>query len=548
MGRHSTVKRRRRLRMPLIALAVVVLLGAGAWTAVAMKRTAPPCTPTKVLIAASPDIAPAMSLVVKQAARDCVDVEVQPRDSAEVSESLAISDGTPRPQAWIPDSTLALLRARQLGAADVPESGVSVASSPVVLGVAENIAEGLGWPQKKLAWSDVLNASDTSVLAGMPDPARDPVGVSALFGLKDAVKTAPDPAAAYASLLRRFSPNTTAVETDLFARLPGSSTPGAPLTVFPTSENSLLRHNLDEVAHGLVAVYSPAAPSLDYPFVVLNSASQAQRDVIEPLLTDLVGHVGADAVAQVGLRAAGVQALRNRDTDLHVVSDGLKSANMPSGAEADQVLNEWAGINQSSRVQVLIDVSGSMNAVVPDTGGKTRMDLTLDAAEKGLHLFKPTTENRTWEFSTKLDGDKDYRQVFPMTPVGDLLATDGLQKLRDIKATANGQTGLYDSLLAIYRISRTEWEPGRLNVIVIMTDGKNEDPGGISRENLLTELGNLQDPKRPIPVVGIGLGPDVDDAELQAITRPTGGQAFIAKDPSKIVDVFYGALSKLSGS
>lgn len=547
MGRHSREKRRRRPRLPLVVLAVVVLLGAGTWTALAMRRTDPPCTPTKVLIAASPDIAPAMSLVVKQAERACVQVEVQPRDSADVAESLVISDGTPRPQAWIPDSTLALLRARQLGAADVPESGVSVASSPVVLGVAENIAEGLGWPQKKLAWPDVLNTSDNSVLTGMPDPARDPVGVSALFGLKDVVKTAPDPAAAYASLLRRFSSNTTAVETDLFARLPGSSAPGAPLTVFPTSETSLLRHNVDQVAHGLVAVYSPAAPALDYPFVVLNSANQAQRDVIEPLLADLVGHVGADAVAQVGLRAAGVQALRDRDTDQHVTSAGLKTASMPSGGETDQVLNLWAGINQSSRVQVLIDVSGSMNAVVPDTGGKTRMDLTVEAAVQGLHLFKPTTENRTWEFSTKLDGDKDYRQVFPMTPVGDLLAADGVEKLRAIKATANGQTGLYDSLLAIYRISRTEWEPGRLNVIVVLTDGKNDDPGGISRQDLLTELGGLQDPKRPIPVIGIGIGPDVDDAELQAITSPTGGQAFIAKDPGKIVDVFYSALSKLSG-
>jgi hypothetical protein len=532
----------------MISLGVVAVLGAGTWTAVAMVRARSSCvSPTKVLVAASPDIAPAMSLVVNEAARDCVRIEVQARDSAQVAESLAISDGSPRPQAWIPDSTLALLRARQLGATDVPESGTSVASSPVVLGVADNIAERLGWPDRKLAWSDIINASDNSVLAGMPDPARDPVGVSALFGLKDAVKTAPDPPSAYASLLRRLSPNTTAVETDLFARLPGSSSPGAPLTVFPTSENSLIRHNIDRLANGLVAVYSPAAPSLDYPFVVLNTASQAQRDAIDPLLTDLVGRVGADAVAQAGLRAAGGQALRNRDADKHVSPQGLKTAKMPSSSEADQVLNQWAGINQSSRVQVLIDVSGSMNAVVGNTGGKTRMQLTLDAAEKGMHLFKPTTQNRTWEFSTKLDGDKDYREVLPMKSVAEHLAGDGLQKLRDIKATPNGQTGLYDSLLAIYRISRTEWEPGRLNVIVIMTDGKNEDAGGISRPDLLTELGTLQDPKRPIPVVGIGIGPDVDDAELQQITAPTGGQAFIAKDPSKIVDVFYGALSKLSG-
>lgn len=547
MGRHSTRPRPRRLLLPAIALGVVILLGAGAWTLVTVFRARSACVdPTRVLVAASPDIAPAVSLVADGIAKDCVRIEVQSRDSAQVAESLAISDGSARPQVWIPDSTLALRRARQLGAADVPESGPSVASSPVVLAVDQGIAETLGWPKKTLTWADVLNASDGSVVAGLPDPARDPVGVAALFGLKDATKAAADPAAAYASLLRRFSPNTEPVETDLFARLPGSSSPGSPVTVFPTSENSLLRHNVNQAANGLVAVYSAAAPSLDYPFTMLGSATPAQLAEIEPLLGALVGEPGADAVAQAGLRAAGGQALRNRSTDTHITDEGLKSATMPSGGDVDKILNQWAGINLSSRVQTLIDVSGSMNDEVPGTG-KTRMALTLEAAEKGMYLFKPTTRNRTWEFSTKLDGDKDYREVLPMKSVAEHLAGSGLAQLRAIQAKPNGATGLYDSLLAIYKISRTEWEPGRLNVIVIMTDGKNDDAGGISRDDLLAELAKLQDPKRPIPVVGIGIGPDVDDGELQAITQPTGGQAFIAADPSKITDVFYGALSKLSG-
>jgi Mg-chelatase subunit ChlD len=547
MGRHSTRPRPRRFFLPVIALGVVLLLGAGAWTLVTVFRARSACAdPTRVVVAASPDIAPAVSLVVGGIAKDCVRIEVQARDSAQVAESLAISDGSARPQVWIPDSTLALRRARQLGATDVPVSGPSVASSPVVLAVDQEIADALGWPAKTLTWADVLSASDGGVVAGLPDPARDPVGVAALFGLKDATKTAADPAAAYASLLRRFSPNTESVDTDLFARLPGSSSPASPVTVFPTSENSLLRHNVDQTANGLVAVYSAAAPSLDYPFAVLGSATPPQVAEIEPLLDALVGEPGADAVAQAGLRAAGGQALRNRSDDTHITDEGLKSATMPSGGDVDKILNQWAGINLSSRVQTLIDVSGSMNEEVTGTG-KTRMALTLEAAEKGMYLFKPTTRNRTWEFSTKLDGDKDYREVLPMKSVAEHLAGTGLAQLRAIQVKPGGATGLYDSLLAIYKISRTEWEPGRLNVIVIMTDGKNDDAGGISRDDLLAELAGLQDPKRPIPVVGIGIGPDVDDGELRSITQPTGGQAFIAADPGKIADVFYGALSKLSG-
>ena len=80
-----------------------------------------------------------------------------------------------------------------------------------------------------------------------------------------------------------------------------------------------------------------------------------------------------------------------------------------------------------------------------------------------------------------------------------------------------------------------------------MTDGRNDDPNGISRADLLTELGKLQDPGRPIPLIGVGIGPDADKTELDQLTAATGGGAFLAPDPSKITDVFFGALSRIAG-
>ncbi|SDY02112.1 Mg-chelatase subunit ChlD [Amycolatopsis xylanica] len=501
---------------------------------------------TKVFVAASPDIAPALTDVVRGVRQECAQIEVQPRDSAQVAESLAISDGSVKPQVWVPSSTLALQRARQLGATQVPESGPSVASSPVVLGVAQEIAAGLGWPSKTLTWADVLGVSDGTVTPGMPDPARNPVGVSALFGLRDVTKGKPDAGPAYTSLLRRFSATTTATEAELFTRLPGADLAVQSVTTFPTSENAILRHNVAKPGAPLVSVYSPAAPSLDYPFAVLSGTDPAQAKAIEPVLSALLSQPGAVAVADAGLRAAGGQALRAA-TDNRVTGRGLQTARMPSLAEVDQILNQWAGVNLSARVQVLIDVSGSMTALVPGTE-KTRMQATLEAAEKGLRLFKPTSQVRILTFSTKLDGDKDYREVLPMAPVGEQLKPGPLEKLRGIKATPDGQTGLYDSVLDSYRVARREWEPGRLNVVIVMTDGKNSDPGGLTREQLLGELGKLQDLRRPIPIIGIGIGPDIDATELQEITKPTGGQAFTTPDPGKIADVFFGALSKLTGA
>ncbi|MEV6647904.1 VWA domain-containing protein [Amycolatopsis sp. NPDC051371] len=547
MGRHSPDGRRLRLFVPAIATGLVVVLGAAAWVTVSVVKSRSTCEqPAKVLVTASADIAPALSLVARGLDLRCGSVEVQTREAAAAAERLAMSDGSPRPQVWVPDSTLALRRARQLGAADVPETGASVASSPVVLAVAEDVAKGIGWPERTPTWADVLGAQ--GAVPGMSDPARDSVAAMALLGLRESVKATPEPAGSYVALLRRFSANTLGAETDLIARLPGSSGTGgtAAVTMFPASENSLLRHNIEDATSRLVAVYSAAVPTLDYPFAELGGITPEQRPIIDALREAALGDAGADAIAKTGLRAAGGQALRDHADDPRVSTAGFRAANLPAAASVDELLNQWAGINLSARVQVLVDVSGSMNAQVPGTG-LNRMQLSMQATAKALHLFKPTTQLRMLAFSTRLDGDKDYRELLPMAPVAQHLASGALDKLAQVKATPNGGTGLYDSVLDSYRTARREWEPGRLNLVIVLTDGRNEDPHGISRADLLAELAKLQDPRRPIPLIGVGIGPDADKPELDQLTAATGGQAFVAPDPAKITDVFFGALSRIAG-
>ncbi len=501
MGRHTTARTRRRMPLPLLALALAAVLGAATWVAVAMARSDPGCEPARVVVAASPDIAPAVTETARDLALACVAFDVQPRDSLQRAEEL--SGTAPKPQAWIPSSTLFLRRAN-----GVPLSGPSVASSPVVLAVAEPVASRLGWPRKTLTWPDVLGRA--GIVAGMPDPARDPVGVSALQALRDVTKGASDPAGAYVALLRKFAANT----------FDAASTS---LTVFPASENAVLRHNA-ELSGGeaaLVAAYSAASPSLDYPFVEIAGATPQQGKAVAELKRALLN--GAATSTRSGLRAPGGQALRLTETDQRVAAQGQRSAEIPAAAEVDKALSQWAGVNASARVQVLIDVSGSMSAPVPGTG-KSRLQITLEAAENALHLFKSTSQVRFLAFATKVDG------------------------LRAVRAVPDGQTGLYDSVLDVYRLAHKEWEPEKLNLVIVMTDGRNTDPGGMSRENLLAELGRLRDRNLPVPLIAIGIGPDADETELRQLAAPAGGQAFLSRDPAKIGEVFYGALGRIAGA
>ena len=550
MGRHSSARSRaRRDRSPLIIVCALLVLGLLGWFTydfLSDRLKGTDCATTAVInVTASPDIAP----VIARTARDlstedtCYSVRVSNRDSSATAASLVVSDGAEQPDVWIPDSSVWSQRAQTRGAFPGPVTGTSIASSPVVLALTEDVAKQAGWPAKPLTWADVL--ARPSLRIGMPDPGLEPAGVSVLYGVHELLKTRPDPATAVTTQLRRLSPNTLPSVPDLFARLPGSASEEAPLDGFAAPEAAVLRQNAKQNAVRMVAVYArPAVPALDYPYVILPDASAQKRAAAEKFLTVLMTQTSADALADAGFRTPDGETLRRRGNEERTSSAKITPAELPPPDEVDRLLNEWSGVNLSGRVLVLLDVSGSMADPVPGTGSN-RMAITLKAAELGIGLMKPTTKVGVWLFSTKLDGDKDYEELLPVAPISEQVDSDAFEKLRQVKALQNGATGLYDSTLAAYKDARQNFEPGRINTVAVLTDGRNEDPDSITRDRLLTELAKLQDPQRPIRLVGIGIGPDVDVEELQAIAGATGGQAFTTTDPTKIGDIFYAALSKV---
>ncbi|MGW5054852.1 substrate-binding domain-containing protein [Actinokineospora sp. NPDC004072] len=516
MGRHAAGRGRRPVALTA-GLLVLAVLGWVGYRYAADRLGGGGCPAAAPLaVAAAPDIAPVVEAAARRIAGSdpCAQVRVASRASAAVAADLVTA--TELPDVWIPESTRWLQQAQAAGAWAVPVTGTSVASSPVVLAVAEDAARGLGWPGAELTWAAVLAGRGP---VGLPDPAQDPVGVSTLLGVAAVGAAEPDPGAATTELMRALSPHTRPGPLDLA---------DPDLAAVPTSEAALLRHGGTRVA-----AYADV-PALDFPYAVLPRTDA--RDLAQRFLAALLAD-GA-AVVEAGLRAPDGSAPGSLPR--------RAAAPMPDADTVDALLNRWAGVNRSARVQVLLDVSGSMAQPVPGAG-TDRMGVTLRAAELGLGLFKPTTRYGMWTFSTRLDGDKDYRELIPMAPVATHLAGDALPTMRAVEAIPGGATGLYDTVLAAYRSARQNWEPGRINLVIVLTDGRNEDPDGITRPALLAELAALQDPRRPLPIISIGIGPDTDTEELSAITRATGGHSFTAPDPTEIGDIFYTALSQLAG-
>jgi hypothetical protein len=553
VGRHSTTARGAK-RSPILVVSIVLVLALVGWFTfdfIRDKLKVISCdTTTELNVTAAPDIAPVITQIGNQVSKDagtsCYTVSVASRDSAATAEALGVSDGSERPDVWLPESSMWLRRAQDKGAWNTPVAGAPVATSPVVMAMSEGAASELGWPAKTLTWGQVIGPAAAPTLAvGFPDPARDAVGVATLFGLRDLIKNAPDPGAAGTATMRKLSPNTVSQASDLYAKLPGGSDATTPIAAFPASENALLRYNSQQAAAKLVAVYAePAVPSLDYPYVVLPDTADAKRTAAQKFLDRLTGEESRGELADAGFRTPDGDMVRDRAQDKRTSAAPKAPTRFPDADAVDQALNSWAAVNLSGRVQVLIDVSGSMNEPVPGTG-KNRMTLTMEAAVAGVGLFKQTTKISWWLFSTKLDGQKDYEILLPMRTVKEQLAAGALDRLAGVRAVQGGGTGLYDTVLAAYQDARQNWEPGRINVVTVLTDGQNDDKDGISLDQLLGELKKLQDPRRPLYLTGIGIGDGVDPAELKAIADATGGAAFTTPDPTKINEIFYASLAKM---
>ena len=539
---------RRKRAMPpaaiwLGALLVVVLL---AWASVTWINSlvgGDDCTkPVELDVVAAPAIAPALSELTDKGAGSCATVHVTAGESVAVADQVANPPAGRRPQVWIPESTFWLGRAQAKGAFTLPGDGSSVATSPVVIAMTKAVAGPLGWPAAPVPWSALLGPQATAVPVGIPDPAADPIGVAGLIGVQSVTGDLPDAGPAETAVLRRLSGQTATRATDLYERLPEGGNSSKPLGAFLTSEQALLAHNaIQPAVTPLVASYPTGpVPALDFPYVVLPGAAPGEIAAATAFLNHLLTPASRRALQAAGFRDPdGSTPVTASASPALVHSDPVKPVRMPSEDDLVQVLSRWTGVQLSARILSVFDVSGSMNERI---GAQTRMAVVLQAAQEGVGLLRDTTDVGIWIFSTRLDGDKDYKELVPPGPIGqqrDKLAA----ALAGIRAVPNGDTGLYDTVLAAYQNARKNWVPGRINLVFIATDGRNDDDRSISRAKLLEELKKLVDPRRPLPILFMGLGNGVDADELQEIASVVDGRVYIGQNAGEIRRIFFSALS-----
>jgi Ca-activated chloride channel family protein len=562
------------------AATALVLVVVGSWFGY-RQLAQPACSgQIQLSVAATPEMAPAIQSAAAQWVADgaavggtCIAVNVAASEPVDVAAAVASKHGVTlagvgqasgtavTPDVWVPDSSTWLLRLKKDATAFAPTNGASIARSPVVVAVPEPIASSkFGWPDRKLTWTQLLQqvSSSKPLRAGIVEPTQDAAGLSGLLSLTAAASASgggADAQKAMTGALRALATGRSALRQDLLARFPRASDPTAiasGLGAAALSEEDVIAYNETKPPVPLAALYlEPAPMPLDYPYAVLPGIEPDKASAAKVLF---------ELLTTAGFRnRLAAQSLRAPDGNW---GDGFKApqgAPSPAGGAAtvpptggaaaggldpvaiSRAVSSWSIATQSGRMLCVIDVSGSMKQPVPSARNASREQVTVAAASRGLVLFDDSWQIGLWTFSTQLVGSQDWKQALPIRPLS-INRGPLEQQLGNIKPSS-GDTGLYDTVLAAYKAVQNDWEPGRVNSIVLFTDGKNEDASGISQAKLLAELKRIADPEQPVQVVMIGIGNAVSKAELESITKVTGGGSFVTEDPTKIGDIFLSAIA-----
>ncbi len=488
----------------------------------------------------------------------------------------------PAPDAWSPAAStwLQLLR-HDRSSHDrpdiLPAQAESVASTPIVIAMPEPMARALGWPDAAIGWADLLNLANHpdgwgakghpewgGFKLGKTNPNISTTGLSATVGVFVAatgtssdltLDTLKDPRVReFVAGVEKAVAHYGDTALTFLANLQRADDAGAALgyvSAVTVEEKSVVDYNngnptgdLETAGqHGkprvpLVAVY-PKEGTLnsDNPFAVLHapwSDSHKQAGATD-FLAFLRESAQQELFTDAGFRTYdGRPGQVVRDSEYLREDIGVPTLSPPSPQVLAAVRATWAELRKRAHVLLVLDVSGSMAQSAG--AGKTRLELAQSAAVNGLSQLSDTDEVGLWACPYE---HNVYWQHLPIGPLGPRRneMTNRIQQL--IPA---GGTPLYAVTRKASEELRKTASPDTINAIVVMTDGKNENPDDTDLDGLIRQLTD-QASEGGIRVFTIAYGEDADLDTLKRISEASQAAAYDATDPTTIDTVLTNVLS-----
>lgn len=513
----------------------------------------------------------------------CAKVDVQQKDSASVAAALAPSWNTrtdgPRPDAWVPESTLWMRMAasRHDAAAMLPDRQPSLARSPAVIAMPAPMAKALTAQDPNVTWHDIATEYAGKVWAkyghadwggfkvAVTDPTVSTAGLHALTAMADANNDG-DITPGEQSTLNQIWSLKSDYQTDtdtILQKLSSADAKSATaalqtVSAFPALEQDVISYDEDGPRTPLTAVYpKDGSADADFPYLVINwshrttpainpDTQRVRSDIAQSFLTQLRGADARTAFLDAGYRdpnrkpgsqmtaANGVQRTVPTVPRSVVTPDSISTA-----------VSTWTAISRQSNVLIVMDVSSSMGQAVPGTG-KTKLQLAAQATGDTLFRFGPGARLGLWDFASNVNGNGDnYEQIVPIgkkddTYQGDTRFVAIRNQLNELSPT--GQPTLFDTAIAAYKQMRKDYQPGASNQIVIITGDGGDSASKAGLADVTSQLEKLADKDHPLPIVTVGYGTQVDLNSLQTVSQASGGRTYTASSPTEISRVLLTAL------
>lgn len=495
------------------------------------------------------------------------------------------------PSVWSPASTVWTDRVASISGEQVVAGAESFAKTPVVFGVPESMARALGYPGKPVSiaqikglienpegWGALGKSIWGSFKIAKTNPNTSTTGLSMLLMQSYAASgKAKDLTAAdvqqseafnrvFESGAIHYGDTTGKVLQNLADKTSGKGS--SYVSAIALEETSLYNYNignpdshtvqpgetLTPPAEKLVAVY-PAEGSMwsDNPAVVLNAAwvTPAQKTASQAFVKFLHTSEAQKLLPKYGFRPLDSSVDVSQYLNDTVGIDPKRPAialPQPAPEVVSAALDQWTAIRKPSAILQLIDISGSMDESIGD--GKTRLDGALAGSTTTLGQVRPTDEIGVWAFTTglqsKIDG-KNVPGVAVVRPFGPLGGDkEGLKsEIDDLANSQRAGTPLYDALSSAYDYMKQHAEEGRINAIVVLSDGEDTD-SSTTLNSLIQRINTDQKEggnRKPVRIFAIAYSNAADKSSLERLAKASGGQVFDASDPTKITETFQSVMN-----
>lgn len=530
----------------------------------------------------------------------CIAVVVQSKASGGAAQLLdegwdEDTEG-PRPVLWSPASsawaTVLNQRYETSGRDPIANDLTPFMLTPLVIAMPRPMAEALGWPDEPLGWTDILALARSGqgwgdfghpewgpFRLGKTNPNFSTSGLSALIAQtyaaagKDAGLSSEDladPAViAYGtdveSAVVHYG-DTTLTFLNNWYRADQRGNPYSYVSAAAVEEKSVIDYNTGNPDGVLERGEEPRAPRIplvaiypeegslysDNPLIVLDAdwVDDEERAAAARFVEFVQEPSNQAKVLEYGFRPG------NPDVE---IGDPIVAANgvdptqprtlldVPAPDVAVSILDRWSTQRKSARVTLVVDVSGSMGDLGDASTGETKLDLAKRAAVEALDEFKDDDEVGLRIFTTNLDAQgAPFLDLVPPSRVGDI--RENLANQIRALVPLNG-TPLYDVARATYEQLTTSYDPSRINAMVLLTDGRNDDGDTSDDATQLQQLvgslaaGSEGAATKPVRVFPIAYGGDADLNTLRRIAEASNGAVYDASDPRSITKVFTAVVS-----